>query len=129
MIFSCRLHFYFSGFVGFLALTNIMDEFSTVIKFVGITYLFWLAHITWTYYITDTSARTSDNGVPASTVGLLITLLNPRAIWIYGLISRIYRFTISLCIRYSDDICDFNVFCGRFLAINRVLLTTTALPR
>ncbi|WP_353057848.1 LysE family transporter [Vibrio sp. TMPB1044] len=96
MSFSCRLHFYFSGFFGFLALANIKDELSTVINFFGVTYLFWLAHIIWTSYITDTSARTSDNGVRASTFGLLITLLNPRAIWAYLSIYNQFMYQILI---------------------------------
>ncbi len=62
-----------------------MGEFATVIKYVGVTYLFWLAYTTWTSDVSELSSTSSEQGTKASSViiGLLMTVSNPKAILFY----------------------------------------------
>lgn len=77
--------FIFLALSGLSAVASMMGEFATLIKYVGITYLFWLAHITWTSNVCETSAPTPAKGVKSSNVivGMLMTLANPKAILFY----------------------------------------------
>ncbi|QEW08349.1 LysE family translocator [Nitrincola iocasae] len=70
---------------GLSTVASILGEFTTVIKYVGITYLFWLAYVTWTSDVLDTSEIAAEKGVNASSlaVGILMTLSNPKAILFY----------------------------------------------
>ncbi|UPR34283.1 LysE family translocator [Vibrio cyclitrophicus] len=77
--------FIFLALSGLSALASAMGEFATVIKYVGITYLFWLAYTTWTSDVSESSNTSSEQGSKASSViiGLLMTVSNPKAILFY----------------------------------------------
>ncbi|MEZ8746834.1 LysE family translocator [Vibrio sp. 10N.261.49.A5] len=77
--------FIFLALSGLSALASAMGEFATVIKYVGVTYLFWLAYTTWTSDVSESSSTSSEQGTKASsvTIGLLMTVLNPKAILFY----------------------------------------------
>ncbi|MGF1755773.1 LysE family translocator [Vibrio makurazakiensis] len=77
--------FIFLALSGLSAVASMMGEFATLIKYAGITYLFWLAYITWTSDTCETSPQTSDTEAKASSVitGMLMTLANPKAILFY----------------------------------------------
>ena len=70
---------------GLSALASAMGDFATVIKYVGVTYLFWLAYTTWTSDVSESSSTSSEQGTKASSViiGLLMTVSNPKAILFY----------------------------------------------
>nr|WP_240797151.1 LysE family translocator [Vibrio tasmaniensis] len=74
--------FIFLALSGLSALASAMGEFATVIKYVGVTYLFWLAYTTWTSDVSESSSTSSEQGTKASsvTIGLLMTVSNPKAI-------------------------------------------------
>ncbi|MCF7494834.1 LysE family translocator [Vibrio sp. L5-1] len=77
--------FIFLALSGLSALASAMGEFATVIKYVGVTYLFWLAYTTWTSDVSESSNTSSEQGSKASSViiGLLMTVSNPKAILFY----------------------------------------------
>ncbi|MEZ8018088.1 LysE family translocator [Vibrio splendidus] len=77
--------FVFLALSGLSALASAMGEFATVIKYVGVTYLFWLAYTTWTSDVSESSSTSSEQGTKASSViiGLLMTVSNPKAILFY----------------------------------------------
>lgn len=77
--------FIFLALSGLSALASAMGEFATVIKYVGVTYLFWLAYTTWTSDVSESSSTSSEQGTKASsvTIGLLMTVSNPKAILFY----------------------------------------------
>ncbi|MEZ9300871.1 MULTISPECIES: LysE family translocator [Vibrio] len=77
--------FIFLALSGLSALASAMGEFATVIKYVGVTYLFWLAYTTWTSDVSESSSTSSEQGTKASSViiGLLMTVSNPKAILFY----------------------------------------------
>ncbi|WP_318400886.1 LysE family translocator [Photobacterium leiognathi] len=77
--------FIFLALSGLSAVASVMGEFAIVIKYVGITYLFWLAYITWTSNASVSSTRSPDKATKASSVvvGVLMTLSNPKAILFY----------------------------------------------
>ncbi|WP_372384220.1 LysE family translocator [Vibrio sp. BS-M-Sm-2] len=77
--------FIFLALSGLSALASAMGEFATVIKYVGVTYLFWLAYTTWTSDVSESSSTSSEKGTKASSViiGLLMTISNPKAILFY----------------------------------------------
>ncbi|WP_060988546.1 LysE family translocator [Photobacterium leiognathi] len=77
--------FIFLALSGLSVVANVMGEFAIVIKYVGITYLFWLAYVTWTSDVSITSTRVPDKGIKTSSVavGMLMTLSNPKAILFY----------------------------------------------
>ncbi|MFA0222518.1 LysE family translocator [Vibrio splendidus] len=77
--------FIFLALSGLSALASAMGEFATVIKYVGVAYLFWLAYTTWTSDVSESSSTSSEQGTKASSViiGLLMTVSNPKAILFY----------------------------------------------
>ncbi|MBT9242466.1 LysE family translocator [Vibrio splendidus] len=77
--------FIFLALSGLSALASAMGEFATVIKYVGVAYLFWLAYTTWTSDVSESSSTSSEQGTKASsvTIGLLMTVSNPKAILFY----------------------------------------------
>jgi threonine/homoserine/homoserine lactone efflux protein len=77
--------FIFLALSGLSALASAMGEFATVIKYVGVAYLFWLAYTTWMSDVSESSSTPSDQGTKASSViiGLLMTVSNPKAILFY----------------------------------------------
>ncbi|WP_060981978.1 LysE family translocator [Vibrio splendidus] len=77
--------FIFLALSGLSALASAMGDFATVIKYVGVTYLFWLAYTTWTSDVSESSSTSSEQGTKASSViiGLLMTVSNPKAILFY----------------------------------------------
>ncbi|CAK2037401.1 MULTISPECIES: LysE family translocator [Vibrio] len=77
--------FIFLALSGLSALASAMGEFATVIKYVGVAYLFWLAYTTWTSDVSESSSTSSEQGMKASSViiGLLMTVSNPKAILFY----------------------------------------------
>ncbi|MEZ9395471.1 LysE family translocator [Vibrio splendidus] len=77
--------FIFLALSGLSALASAMGEFATVIKYVGVTYLFWLAYTIWTSDVSESSSTSSEQGTKASSViiGLLMTVSNPKAILFY----------------------------------------------
>ncbi|MBB1463633.1 LysE family translocator [Vibrio sp. SG41-7] len=77
--------FIFLALSGLTALASAMGEFATVIKYVGVAYLFWLAYTTWTSDVSESSSTSSEQGMKASSViiGLLMTVSNPKAILFY----------------------------------------------
>ncbi|MEZ8381298.1 LysE family translocator [Vibrio splendidus] len=77
--------FIFLALSGLTALASAMGEFATVIKYVGVAYLFWLAYTTWTSDVSESSSTSSEQGTKASSViiGLLMTVSNPKAILFY----------------------------------------------
>ncbi|UPR48965.1 LysE family translocator [Vibrio cyclitrophicus] len=77
--------FIFLALSGLSALASAMGEFATVIKYVGVTYLFWLAYTTWTSDVSESSNTSSEQGSKASSViiGLLMAVSNPKAILFY----------------------------------------------
>ena len=77
--------FIFLALFGLSALASAMGEFATVIKYVGVAYLFWLAYTTWTSDVSESSSTSSEQGMKASSViiGLLMTVSNPKAILFY----------------------------------------------
>ena len=77
--------FIFLALSGLSALASAMGEFATVTKYVGVTYLFWLAYTTWTSDVGESSSPSSEQGTKASSViiGLLMTVSNPKAILFY----------------------------------------------
>ena len=77
--------FIFLALSGLSALASAMGDFATVIKYVGVTYLFWLAYTTWTSDVSESSNTSSEQGSKASSViiGLLMTVSNPKAILFY----------------------------------------------
>ena len=77
--------FIFLALSGLSALASAMGEFATVIKYVGVAYLFWLAYTTWTSDVSESSSTSSEQGMKASsvTIGLLMTVSNPKAILFY----------------------------------------------
>ncbi|WP_333913474.1 LysE family translocator [Vibrio coralliirubri] len=77
--------FIFLALSGLSALASAMGEFATVIKYVGVAYLFWLAYTTWTSDVSESSSTSSEQGTKASNViiGLFMTVSNPKAILFY----------------------------------------------
>lgn len=77
--------FIFLALSGLSALASAMGEFATVIKYVGVAYLFWLAYTTWTSDVSESSSTSSEQGTKVSSViiGLLMTVSNPKAILFY----------------------------------------------
>ncbi|WP_086775188.1 LysE family translocator [Vibrio coralliirubri] len=77
--------FIFLALSGLSALASAMGEFATVIKYVGVAYLFWLAYTTWTSDVSESSSTSSEQRTKASSViiGLLMTVSNPKAILFY----------------------------------------------
>ncbi|MEZ8047492.1 MULTISPECIES: LysE family translocator [Vibrio] len=77
--------FIFLALSGLSALASAMGEFAKVIKYVGVTYLFWLAYTTWTSDVSESTSTSSEQGTKASsvTIGLLMTVSNPKAILFY----------------------------------------------
>lgn len=77
--------FIFLALSGLSALASAMGEFATVIKYVGVAYLFSLAYTTWTSDVSESSSSSSEQGTKASSViiGLLMTVSNPKAILFY----------------------------------------------
>ncbi|CAH6783372.1 LysE family translocator [Vibrio sp. 10N.261.52.A1] len=76
--------FIFLALSGLTAMANAMGDFATVIKYIGITYLFWLAYTTWTSSDDVASVKTPETTRASSViVGILMTLSNPKAILFY----------------------------------------------
>lgn len=70
---------------GLSAVSSIMGEFASLLKYIGIAYLFWLAYSIWTSdSINDSSAEIAKGTAKSSILtGLLTTLANPKAILFY----------------------------------------------
>ena len=105
--------FIFLALSGLTALASAMGDFATVIKYIGITYLFWLAYTTWTSSDDVSSVKTPEATRASSViVGVLMTLSNPKAILFYmGFFSCLYRSPVILFARCGDYISHLNVFC------------------
>ncbi|MEZ9232311.1 LysE family translocator [Vibrio amylolyticus] len=70
---------------GLSAVSAIMGEFASLLKYIGITYLFWLAYTTWTASTATEPKPEVESKITRSSIltGLLTTLANPKAILFY----------------------------------------------
>ncbi|MGF1694480.1 LysE family translocator [Vibrio kyushuensis] len=71
---------------GLATVASQMGEFASVIKYVGIVYLFWLAYSTWHSKSTGSQDSTPINKNKSQSslmAGLLMTLANPKAVLFY----------------------------------------------
>ena len=71
---------------GLAAISSLLGELASLIKYIGITYLFWLAYITWNSDIPEGKQKVSSKHQPHATsvmTGMLITLSNPKAVLFY----------------------------------------------
>ncbi|WP_434763956.1 LysE family translocator [Vibrio fortis] len=77
--------FIFLAISGLSLVASLMGEFAVLIKYVGVTYLLWLAYVTWTSEVTDLPANRTKISMKSSSLitGMLITLSNPKAILFY----------------------------------------------
>ncbi|MBW3696709.1 LysE family translocator [Vibrio sp. T187] len=77
--------FIFLALSGLSAISTAMGEYAFIIKYLGVSYLFWLAYNTWLSSNTKPVQCHSSNRTKASSlfVGLVMTLANPKAILFY----------------------------------------------
>ncbi|MCK6265065.1 LysE family translocator [Vibrio sp. ZSDE26] len=77
--------FIFLAISGLTAVASVMGEFATIIKYIGIIYLFWLAYMTWTSDVSSSLANQPKSNKASSSIaiGALMTLSNPKAILFY----------------------------------------------
>ncbi|RXJ72206.1 threonine transporter RhtB [Veronia nyctiphanis] len=77
--------FIFLALSGLSAIADVLGEFASFIKFVGISYLFWLAFVTWNSnpIPTDKASNSDKQRHSSFFAGLLMTLANPKAILFY----------------------------------------------
>ncbi|MCF7497035.1 MULTISPECIES: LysE family translocator [Vibrio] len=77
--------FIFLAISGLSLVASLMGEFAVLIKYVGVTYLLWLAYVTWTSEVSDLTAKKTKVSIKSSSLitGMLMTLSNPKAILFY----------------------------------------------
>lgn len=78
--------FIFLALTGLSAVSIVMGEFVSVVKYVGVAYLFWLAYQTWNTRIdaAQESPECEEHSGTSSVIGgLVIALANPKAILFY----------------------------------------------
>lgn len=77
--------FIFFALSGLTVVAGLMGEFAVIIKYLGITYLFWLAYVTWTSEVTSVTSTDSKVRMKSSSLatGVLMTISNPKAILFY----------------------------------------------
>ncbi|OEE86320.1 threonine transporter RhtB [Enterovibrio norvegicus FF-162] len=77
--------FIFLAISGLTVVAGLMGEFAIIIKYVGVTYLFWLAYVTWTSDVSNSIASESKTASRTSSLisGLLMTISNPKAVLFY----------------------------------------------
>lgn len=77
--------FIFLALSGLSAIAGVMGEFATIIKYAGVTYLFWLAYVTWTSDVSKSPNQSHDTTTRTSSilVGILMTISNPKAMLFY----------------------------------------------
>lgn len=67
-------------------ISSLLGELASLLKYIGITYLFWLAYISWNSDISESKQEVSSKNTPHATsimTGMLITLANPKAVLFY----------------------------------------------
>ena len=74
--------FIFFALSGLTVVAGLMGEFAVIIKYLGITYLFWLAYVAWTSEVTSTDSKVRMKSSSLAT-GVLMTISNPKAILFY----------------------------------------------
>ncbi|KAA8678432.1 LysE family translocator [Vibrio gigantis] len=77
--------FIFLAISGLSLVASLMGEFASLIKYVGVAYLLWLAYITWTSEVVDLGAKETKASIKSSSLitGMIMTLSNPKAILFY----------------------------------------------
>ena len=70
----------FLAISGLSLVASLMGDFALLIKYVGVTYLLWLAYVTWTSEVSDLTAKKTKASIKSSSLitGMLITLSNPK---------------------------------------------------
>ncbi|USD43412.1 LysE family translocator [Vibrio sp. SCSIO 43135] len=69
---------------GLSAIANLLGEFAVIIKYLGVTYLFWLAYVMWTSEARSTQPKHIKTTRTSSfAIGVIMTLSNPKAILFY----------------------------------------------